>query len=73
MLQNVVKDREETVKLSLPSQTPKQRSGPGHGERALGAAVCARDGMLMIKQPPQICYSFDYTQNGETQFRHHLT
>ena len=37
-----MKDREETVKLSLHSQTYKQGSGPGHMERALGAKITLR-------------------------------
>ena len=38
-----MKDREEreTAKLSLP-YSPKQRSGPGHGEKALWAKTTAR-------------------------------
>ena len=36
-------------------------------------AVCTRVRTLMIKQPPQICYGFYYTQNARTQNRQWLT
>ena len=36
---NVMKDHEETAKLSLHSQPFKQGSGPDHGERVLGEKI----------------------------------